>query len=85
MNTSYCYAGADRGGVVGCGRPPLLPSGALLVFLIFLNEYKRKQINSTRVATCDANVLVLANYIFNSKKTLQCRFSKKNYFSYKVD
>ena len=33
----YIYSGAYRGGIVGCGRPPLLPSGALLVFLIFLN------------------------------------------------
>ena len=34
------YRGVGGGGgvgVVGCGRPPLLPSGALLVFLIFLN------------------------------------------------
>ena len=29
--------GRTVGGVVGCGRPLLLPSGALLVFLIFLN------------------------------------------------
>ena len=38
--TDYCTAsvtGAYRGGVVGSGRPPLLPSGAFLVFLIFLN------------------------------------------------
>ena len=35
---NYIYRpGAYLGGVVGCGRPPLLPSGTLLVFLIFLN------------------------------------------------
>ena len=28
---------AYRGGVVWCGRPPLLPSDAFLVFLILLN------------------------------------------------
>ena len=80
----YQYQGRTAGGG-SLGADDLLPSGAILVFLIFLNSRKRKQINSTRVAVCDVSVLVLANHIFNSKKTLQCRFTKKNYFSYKVD